>query len=78
MEVVNPINAVLDPRERYTLKSIYDFLRASSRPVPTGKPQVVGHKVDIPLLCKLVVEAGGKDNVSTKKLGFSFLLFSPL
>jgi len=33
------------------------------KPVPTGKPQVVGHKVEHPLLCRSASEAGGREQV---------------
>eukprot|EP00897_Mesotaenium_endlicherianum_P009216 jgi/Mesen1/8322/ME000457S07521 len=44
---------------KYQLKLVYDFLRANNKPVPTGKPQVVGQKVDLSLLCKLFDMGGG-------------------
>lgn len=47
-------------QDRYSLKSIYDYLRDHSKQVPTGKPQVVGHKVDLTLLCRCAAEAGGR------------------
>jgi hypothetical protein len=46
--------------QRFTVKTVYDYLRAKGKPVPTGKPQVVGHKVDLCSLAKLAFEAGGR------------------
>jgi hypothetical protein len=46
--------------QRFTVKAVYDYLRSKGKPVPTGKPQVVGHKVDISGLAKAAFEAGGK------------------
>ena len=51
------------PDAKFSTRCVYDFLRLSDRAVPTGKPQVVGHKVDIPLLCRRVYEAGGREQV---------------
>eukprot|EP00271_Cylindrocystis_brebissonii_P017164 TRINITY_DN4349_c0_g1_i2.p1 TRINITY_DN4349_c0_g1~~TRINITY_DN4349_c0_g1_i2.p1 ORF type:complete len:770 (+),score=176.22 TRINITY_DN4349_c0_g1_i2:161-2470(+) len=44
----------------FTLKAIYDFLRENGHGVPTGKPQVMGNRVDLPLLGRRVAEAGGR------------------
>lgn len=41
------------------MKAVFDYLRAKGKPVPTGKPQVLGHKVDISGLAKASFEAGG-------------------
>jgi hypothetical protein len=49
--------------QRFTVKTVYDYLRAKGKPVPTGKPQVVGHKVDLCSLAKLAFEAGGRAQV---------------
>jgi hypothetical protein len=49
--------------QRFTVKTVYDYLRAKGKPVPTGKPQVVGHKVDLCNLAKLAFEAGGRAQV---------------
>lgn len=46
--------------QRFALKMVFDYLRAKGKPVPTGKPQVVGHKVDISGLAKAAFEAGGR------------------
>jgi isopenicillin N synthase-like dioxygenase len=50
--------------QRFTVKTVYDYLRAKGKPVPTGKPQVVGHKVDLCNLAKLAFEAGGRAQVN--------------
>jgi hypothetical protein len=42
--------------QRFTVKTVYDYLRAKGKSVPTGKPQVVGHKVDLCNLAKLAFE----------------------
>jgi hypothetical protein len=49
--------------QRFAVKTVYDYLRAKGKPVPTGKPQVVGHKVDLCSLAKLAFEAGGRAQV---------------
>ncbi|XP_073392925.1 uncharacterized protein [Physcomitrium patens] len=46
--------------QRFAVKTVFDYLRAKGKPVPTGKPQVVGHKVDISCLAKASFEAGGR------------------
>lgn len=50
---------------KFSTRAVYEFLRSTNKPVPTGKPQVVGHKVDIPLLCRSAYEAGGREQVRT-------------
>lgn len=50
--------------QRFALKTVFDYLRAKGKPVPTGKPQVVGHKVDISGLAKAAFEAGGRAQVA--------------
>eukprot|EP00850_Spirogloea_muscicola_P011826 SM000075S21915 [mRNA] locus=s75:54710:57774:+ [translate_table: standard] len=51
---------MLGDEARFSLKAIYEYLRERGKPVPTGKPQVIGHRVNIPLLTRLVFEAGGR------------------
>lgn len=50
--------------QRFAVKTVFDYLRAKGKPVPTGKPQVVGHKVDISRLAKAAFEAGGRSQVA--------------
>lgn len=59
-----PAKTVVMEDQRFTVKAVYDYLRSKGKPVPTGKPQVVGHKVDISGLAKAAFEAGGKAQVS--------------
>jgi hypothetical protein len=56
--------AVLED-QRFAVKTVFDYLRAKGKNVPTGKPQVVGHKVDISGLAKAAFEAGGRAQVET-------------
>lgn len=58
-----PAKAAVMEDQQFAVKSVYDYLRAKGKPVPTGKPQVVGHKVDISGLAKAAFEAGGKAQV---------------
>lgn len=60
---------LVGPDAKFSTRSVFEFLRGSNRAVPTGKPQVVGHKVDIPLLCRRVVEAGGREQVRREGRG---------
>ncbi|KAL2622055.1 hypothetical protein R1flu_002260 [Riccia fluitans] len=46
--------------QRFAVRAVYEYLRAKGKPVPTGKPQVVGHKVDLSGLAKACYEAGGR------------------
>ncbi|CAM6111366.1 unnamed protein product [Calypogeia fissa] len=46
--------------QRFAVRTVYDYLRAKGKPVPTGKPQVVGHKVDLSGLAKACYDAGGR------------------
>lgn len=55
--------AALVEDQRFAVKTVFDYLRAKGKPVPTGKPQVVGHKVDISGLAKAAFEAGGRAQV---------------
>lgn len=59
-----PAKTVVMEDQRFTVKAVYDYLRSKGKAVPTGKPQVVGHKVDISGLAKAAFEAGGKAQVS--------------
>eukprot|EP00249_Psilotum_nudum_P007652 c20721_g1_i1 orf=98-415(+) len=45
---------------RFSVRTVYEYLRAHGKPVPTGKPQVVGHKVDLSGLAKASYDAGGR------------------
>lgn len=58
-----PAKAVVMEDQRFAVKTVFDYLRAKGKPVPTGKPQVVGHKVDISGLAKAAFEAGGRAQV---------------
>lgn len=49
--------------QRFAVRTVYDYLRAKGKPVPTGKPQVVGHKVDLSGLAKACYDAGGRAQV---------------
>ncbi|CAI5980830.1 unnamed protein product [Closterium sp. NIES-65] len=51
----------IGPDAKFSTRAVYEYLRTNNKPVPTGKPQVVGHKVDIPLLCRIAFAAGGKE-----------------
>lgn len=55
-----PAKAAVMEDQRFAVKTVFDYLRAKGKPVPTGKPQVVGHKVDISGLAKAAFEAGGR------------------
>ncbi|KAG6557680.1 hypothetical protein Mapa_000444 [Marchantia paleacea] len=46
--------------QRFAVRAVYDYLRAKGKSVPTGKPQVVGHKVDLSGLAKACFDAGGR------------------
>lgn len=54
-----PLKPTMMEDRRFTMKAVFDYLRAKGKPVPTGKPQVLGHKVDISGLAKASFEAGG-------------------
>lgn len=58
-----PAKAAVMEDQRFAVKTVFDYLRAKGKPVPTGKPQVVGHKVDISGLAKAAFEAGGRAQV---------------
>ena len=58
-----PAKAAVMEDQRFAVKTVYDYLRSKGKPVPTGKPQVVGHKVDISGLAKAAFEAGGRPQV---------------
>lgn len=60
--------------QRFAVKTVYDYLRTKGKPVPTGKPQVVGHKVDISGLAKAAFEAGGRAQVAFCPNLFTFLV----
>lgn len=49
--------------QRFAVRAVYDYLRAKGKSVPTGKPQVVGHKVDLSGLAKACFDAGGRAQV---------------
>jgi hypothetical protein len=49
--------------QRFAVRTVYDYLRAKGKPVPTGKPQVAGHKVDLSGLAKACYDAGGRAQV---------------
>ncbi|XP_024402494.1 uncharacterized protein [Physcomitrium patens] len=55
-----PVKVAAMEDQRFAVKTVFDYLRAKGKPVPTGKPQVVGHKVDISRLAKAAFEAGGR------------------
>lgn len=60
--------------QRFAVKTVYDYLRTKGKPVPTGKPQVVGHKVDISGLAKAAFEAGGRAQVAFCPNLFTYLV----
>ncbi|KAJ7298666.1 hypothetical protein O6H91_12G057900 [Diphasiastrum complanatum] len=55
--------APLTEDSRFAVRTVYDYLRAKGRPVPSGKPQVAGHKVDLSSLAKASYNAGGRAQV---------------
>jgi hypothetical protein len=71
-----PAKAAVMDDQRFAVKTVFDYLRAKGKPVPTGKPQVVGHKVDISGLAKAAFEAGGRAQVPRFFCYASFMSWS--